>query len=108
MPLSVLNGEVTAIRVKILQSVAMAFLPAVLLAAFLARRLAGRLSGIINYAGELANANFEARLSNDGRGELGLLSRKLNETSAKLERTVQQLQHEHTELTVWSASGKTS
>ncbi|MDP9169944.1 MAG: ATP-binding protein [Acidobacteriota bacterium] len=98
MPLSVLNTEVTAIRIKILQSVAIAFLPSVLLAAFLARRLAGRLSSIINYAGELANANFEARLSNDGRGELGLLSRKLNETSAKLQGTVRQLQLEHTQL----------
>ncbi|MEP6715363.1 MAG: ATP-binding protein [Terriglobia bacterium] len=98
LPLSLLNSEVMAIRIKIMQSVAIAFLPTVLIAAFLARRLARRLSSIINYAGELANGNFEARLSNDGRGELGLLSRKLNETSAKLERTVQQLQLEHTEL----------
>jgi two-component system phosphate regulon sensor histidine kinase PhoR len=98
MPLSAVNAEVAAIRVGILQSVAIAFLPAVLLAAFLARLLARRLSGIVNYAGELANANFHARLPESGRGELGLLARKLNETSARLERTVQQLQHEHTEL----------
>jgi two-component system phosphate regulon sensor histidine kinase PhoR len=98
IPLSAVNIEVTAIRIRILQSIALAFLPAVLIAVFLARRLAGRLSDIINYAGELANANFQARLPGGGRGELGLLGRKLNETSAKLERTVQQLQHEHAEL----------
>jgi two-component system phosphate regulon sensor histidine kinase PhoR len=98
IPLSAVNAEVMTIRIRILQSVGIAFLPAVLLAAFLARLLAGRLSGIINYAGELANGNFHARLPDGGRGELGLLGRKLNETSAKLERTVQQLQHEHNEL----------
>jgi two-component system phosphate regulon sensor histidine kinase PhoR len=98
MPLSAVNDEVAAIRVRIQESIALAFLPAVLLAAFIARRLAGRLSQIINYAGELANANFQARLNVRGRGEMALLGRKLNETSAKLERTVQQLQHEHVEL----------
>jgi two-component system, OmpR family, phosphate regulon sensor histidine kinase PhoR len=98
MPLSHVNGEVNTIRNKILQSVGLAFLPAVLIAAFIARRLAGSLSAIINFAGELANGNFQVRLKGSERGELGLLRRKLNETSAKLERTVQQLQHEHTEL----------
>jgi two-component system phosphate regulon sensor histidine kinase PhoR len=56
------------------------------------------MSDIIAYAGELANANFRARLKAGGGGELGILSLKLNETGAKLERTVQQLQHEHAEL----------
>ena len=97
IPLSVVNREVAGIRVKILQSIALAFLPAVLIAAFLARRIAGRLSDIIAYAGELASANFHARLQ-PGRGELGLLALKLNETGSNLERTVQQLQHEHAEL----------
>ncbi len=98
MPLSRVNAEVAAIRLKILESVALAFLPAILIAAFLARRLASRMGDIIAYAGELANANFQARLKPGGGGELGILGQKLNETSAKLERTVQQLQHEHTEL----------
>jgi|SRR5665213_254844 len=98
IPLSTVNGEVDEIRIRILQSVALAFLPAVLLAAFLARRLASRLSRIIGYAGELAKANFHARLPAGHSGELGLLGRKLNETGAKLERTVQQLEYEHTEL----------
>ena len=98
IPLSVVNSEVAAIRVGILQSVALAFLPAVLIAAFLARRIARRLSHLIAYAGELANANFHARLESRGGGELGVLALKLNETGVKLEATVQQLQHEHTEL----------
>ena len=98
VPLSVVNAEVAAIRRGILYSVALAFLPAVLIAAFLSRRLATRLSDLIAYAGELANANFQARLKSRGGGELGLLALKLNETGAKLEGTVQQLQHEHAEL----------
>lgn len=98
MPLKAVNEDITAIRARILQSVALAFLPAVLIAGFLARRLAGRLSNVIAYAGELANGNFQARLPDKTKGELGVLSQKLNETGAKLERTVQQLQTEHAEL----------
>lgn len=96
--LSNVNAEVAEIRARILQSVAIAFLPAVLIAAYLARRLAGRISGIIDYAGELAKGNFRARMPTGYRGELGLLGQKLNETSANLESTIQQLQTEHTEL----------
>ncbi|HVW83860.1 MAG TPA: ATP-binding protein, partial [Bryobacteraceae bacterium] len=98
MPVANVIAEKVTIRNRILQSVALAFLPAVLLAAYFARRIANRLGAIVSYAGELANANFEARLPEVGWGELGLLGRKLNETSAKLERTVHQLQHEHSEL----------
>jgi two-component system phosphate regulon sensor histidine kinase PhoR len=98
MPLRMVNEDIRAIRARILQSVALAFLPAVLIAGILARRLSGRLSDVIAYAGELANGNFQARLPSDTRGELGVLSQKLNETGAKLERTVQQLQTEHAEL----------
>jgi len=98
IPLSAVRGEVAAIRVTILQSILVAFVPAVLIAVFLARRIARRLSGIIAYAGVLADANFHARIPDGGGGELGLLSRELNETSAKLEQTVHQLHLEHSEL----------
>ncbi len=97
VPLTAVRSEVSAIRLRILQSAAIAFLPAVLVAIFLARGLAERLSAIIAQAGELARANYQARLP-EGRGELGLLGRKLNETGEKLERTVLQLQTEHSEL----------
>ncbi|HXJ42398.1 MAG TPA: HAMP domain-containing protein, partial [Bryobacteraceae bacterium] len=97
MPLKAVNDDLAVIRERILQSVALAFLPAVLIAGFLARRIAGRLSGLIAYAGELANGNFHTRLELSS-GELGILGQKLNETGAKLERTVQQLQLEHSEL----------
>jgi len=97
VPLLAVQAQVAAIRLRILQSALIAFLPAALLAAFLARRLANRLGAIIGQAGELANANYRARLP-EGRGELGLLSRKLNETGEKLELTVLQLQTEHSEL----------
>ena len=98
IPVASVNNEVREIRAKILQSIAIAFLPAVLIAAFLSRRLALRISDIIAYAGELAKANFRARLPEGASGELGLLAQKLNETAVNLERTVQQLQVEHAEL----------
>jgi two-component system phosphate regulon sensor histidine kinase PhoR len=98
MPLKAVNDDLAVIRARILQSVALAFLPAVLIAGILARRIASRLSALIAYAGELANGNFQARLNAGSSGELGILGQKLNETGAKLERTVHQLQLEHSEL----------
>ena len=98
MPLSSVQQQIGAIRYRILQGVAIAFLPAVLLAAFLSRRLAGRLGEITHYASELAKANFHARLRTDGNGELSLLARELAETGARMESTIRQLQAEQSEL----------
>jgi two-component system phosphate regulon sensor histidine kinase PhoR len=98
MPLSAVQQQVTAIRYRILQGVAIAFLPAVLLAAILSRRIAGRLSEITNYAAELSHANFHARLRVDGNGELSQLARGLAETGARMESTIRQLQAEQVEL----------
>ena len=98
MPLSAVQQQISAIRYRILQGVAIAFLPAVLLAAILSRRLAGRLSEITNYAAELSKANFDARLRTDGNGELSLLARGLAETGARMESTIRQLQTEQVEL----------
>jgi two-component system phosphate regulon sensor histidine kinase PhoR len=69
-----------------LVAVALAFLPAVLLAAIFARHVSGRLGRIIDYATELAQGNYRARLEHSGGGELGILGRKLNETGQQLER----------------------
>ena len=82
----------------LLRGLALALTPALLLAVYFARRTASQLSRIIDYAGELANGNFQAPGVKPIRGELGVLSAKLNETSAKLERSVKQLQSEHSEL----------
>lgn len=98
VPLAHVQRDVAMIRTRTLQSTALAFIPVILIALYLARVTSLRLGSIIAYAGELANGNFHARLRDYGRGELAVLGRKLNETSAKLERTVQQLQTEHTEL----------
>lgn len=97
VPLSGVRDRVAAIRLRIFESALPVFLAAALLAAWVARRLARRLGAIIRQTGELANANYRERLP-EGRGELGLLSAKLNETGEKLERTVLQLQTEHSEL----------
>jgi two-component system phosphate regulon sensor histidine kinase PhoR len=98
VPVTRIDAEVSAIRVKMLQSTGTVFFAALIVAAVFARRLSEKFSTILNHARELANGNFRARSKDMGRGEFGALSRKLNETSAKLERTVQQLQSEHTEL----------
>ena len=74
------------------------FIPSLVIAVFLVYRSSSRLNRIVAFAGELANGNFQSRLTGIESGDFGQLSHKLNETSAKLERTVQQLQTEHAEL----------
>jgi two-component system, OmpR family, phosphate regulon sensor histidine kinase PhoR len=98
VPVSQIESEVSEIRWKMLQSTAAMFVVAMVVAAFFARRLSQNFNMILDHAAELANGNFQARSKVTGRGEFALLSGKLNETSAKLERTVQQMQSEHTEL----------
>ena len=98
VPLAELRRDIGMIRNRTLQSTALAFLPVVLIALYMAQRTSYRLGTIIAYAGEVANGNFHARLPAYRTGELAVLGRKLNESSAKLERTVQQLQTEHAEL----------
>jgi two-component system phosphate regulon sensor histidine kinase PhoR len=98
VPLSEIDGQVSQIRRKLLASTALAFLPAVLIAAILARLISRRLARILAHAGELARGNFRARLANTDSSEFGQLSRTLNETAENLQQTVSQLQHEHAEL----------
>jgi len=81
-----------------LTSTLLAFLLAVVVAAVVARQFSGKLAGIIAFAGELAKGNFRARLEGPGRGELGHLTSKLNETGEKLQQTFEQLQREQAEL----------
>jgi two-component system phosphate regulon sensor histidine kinase PhoR len=98
VPLSEINREVGLIRGKILVSTAVAFLPAILIAAILARHISRRLAEILAHAGELAHGNFRARLNHIDSSEFGQLSRTLNETAENLQQTVSQLQREHAEL----------
>ncbi len=98
VPVAQMRRDVWAFRGRTLRIAILAFIPVVLIALYLARMTSLRLGNIIAYAGELANGNFHSRLPDYRSGELAILARKLNETSAKLERTVQQLQAEHTEL----------
>ncbi len=98
IPLSEIAHDEQEIRMRTMQSAALAFVPVVLIALYLALTTSYRLGSLIAYAGELANGNFHSRLPDYKTGELAILGRKLNETSAKLGRTVQQLQTEHTEL----------
>jgi two-component system, OmpR family, phosphate regulon sensor histidine kinase PhoR len=98
VPVARIDAEVSNIRWKMLESTGVVFVAALIVAAFFARRLSQKFDIILDHAGELANGNFRARSKNMGRGEFAMLGAKLNETSAKLERTVQQLQSEHTEL----------
>jgi two-component system phosphate regulon sensor histidine kinase PhoR len=98
VPIAQIDSEVSNIRWKMLQSTGAVFAVALIVAAFFARQLSQKFDLITDHARELANGNFHARSKLTGRGEFALLSSKLNETSAKLERTVQQMQSEHTEL----------
>jgi two-component system phosphate regulon sensor histidine kinase PhoR len=98
IPLPEIQRDEQAIRTRTMQSAALAFVPVVLIALYLALKTSYRLGSLIAYAGELANGNFHSRLPDYKSGELAILGRKLNETSAKLGRTVQQLQTEHSEL----------
>jgi two-component system phosphate regulon sensor histidine kinase PhoR len=97
-PLAEINRQVSGIRGKILVSTALAFLPAILIAALLARMISRRLAKIMAHADELARGNFRARLRETDSSEFGQLSQTLNETAENLQQTVAQLQYEHAEL----------
>jgi two-component system phosphate regulon sensor histidine kinase PhoR len=97
VPLSQVDQQVHQIRTKILASTAIAFLPAIAIAALLARLISRRFGAIMEHAVELARGNFRARLPEDG-GEFGQLAHTLNETSGNLQSIVEQLQREHSEL----------
>ena len=97
-PLSEIDHVAGQIRIRILVSTFIAFLPAFFIAALLARWISRRFAGIMSYAGELARGNFKARLSLSGASEFAQLSQTLNETAANLEHTVKQLKLEHAEL----------
>jgi two-component system phosphate regulon sensor histidine kinase PhoR len=97
-PLSEIQRQAGELRGSMLLSTALAFLPAILIAALLARTLSRRLAAIMVHTGELARGNFHSRLSGTNSSELGQLGLSLNTTAENLERIVGQLQHEHTEL----------
>jgi len=98
VPLSEINRQVTGMRMKILASTVLGFLPAIAIAALLARFLSGRFGNIMAHAMELARGNFRSRLPAMSGKEFGALARTLNETAGNLQQTVEQLQREHAEL----------
>lgn len=97
-PLSNAMQQVDEIRRQLLVATALAIVPAALIALLFARYFSRKLGSIIAYAGQLAKGNFEARLPAPGHDELGILSRQLNETAAKLQGMFEALEREHTEL----------
>ena len=98
VPLKDVQTQVNIIRRHLLTATAIAFLPAIFLTAFLARWVSRKLGQIIDYAAQLAQGNFQARLSVTGSDELGILGSRLNETGEKLEAMFEQLEREHFEL----------
>lgn len=98
VPLKEIDTQVNAIRKQLLASVALAFLPAILVAAFFARYVSSALAAIIGYAGRLARGEFGARLKINRRDELGILGDQLNETGEKLQKMFEELQREHEQL----------
>jgi two-component system phosphate regulon sensor histidine kinase PhoR len=77
---------------------ALAFVPAFLVAALFARAVSAKLAQIIEFAGKLARGDFHARLHMSTHDELGLLSAQLNETGEKLRKMFEELQKEHAQL----------
>lgn len=98
IPLREVRSQVNEIRRKLLIYMALAFLPAILLAGFFARYFSSRLGAIIDYASTLATGNFRTHLERVGNDELGTLGRQLNETGEKLRLMFDELQHEHVEM----------
>jgi two-component system phosphate regulon sensor histidine kinase PhoR len=98
VPLSEVDGHVSAIRRQLLSAVGIAFVPAIIVAAVFARTVSSKLAAIIDYAGRLAKGDFAARLKGGGRDELGMLVEQLNETAGKLQKMFEQLESEHAEL----------
>ncbi len=98
VPLKEVQTQVNIIRGHLLTATAIGFIPAIILTAFLARWVSRKLGQIIDYAAQLAQGNFQARLSITGTDELGILGSKLNETGEKLEAMFEQLEREHAEL----------
>jgi two-component system, OmpR family, phosphate regulon sensor histidine kinase PhoR len=98
MPLVQVRARVNSIRQRMLVSTVLAFIPAFVVAAFFARSVSSKLGSIIDFAGKLAEGDFDAKLSHRGADELGLLGQKLTETGEKLSRMKETLQREHLEL----------
>jgi two-component system phosphate regulon sensor histidine kinase PhoR len=98
VPLRDVNSKINEMRKQLFTAVALAFVPAMILAVFFARYVSWKLAMIIDYAGKLARGEFQARLKRGGRDELGVLTEQLNETGEKLQAMFEQLQREHVEL----------
>lgn len=98
VPLQHVETQVNIIRRHLLTATAIAFLPSVFLTALFARWVSRKLGQIIDFAAQLAQGNFRARLNETGSDELGILGNKLNETGEKLEAMFEQLEREHAEL----------
>ena len=98
MPTSEIDGQVKRVRAKILVATALAFLPAIIIAALFSRWISARFAAIMSHAGELARGNFRARLPQTGSSEFAQIAATLNETAENFQKTVEQLQREHVEL----------
>jgi two-component system phosphate regulon sensor histidine kinase PhoR len=89
---------VAEMRYGIAVGLALAFLLALLMAALVAHTISRRFRAVLDHAGELARGNFRARLPETGGREFGQLAQTLNRTAGELQKTVEQLQREHTEI----------
>ncbi len=98
VPLAQVEQRVNDVRWEMQRAVALAFLPAMIVAALFARLLSSRLGSIIEFAGRLSEGDFNARCRVSGASELVFLSERLNESGDKLRLMFEELQREHAEL----------
>ena len=97
-PAAEVDSRLYGIRSGVLAAALLAFLPAIAMALVFARYVASRLGQIIDFAEQMAAGNLRARLPHTGKGEFGVLSARLNETSEKLEFLRERLESEQNEM----------
>ncbi|HEU0141175.1 MAG TPA: ATP-binding protein [Bryobacteraceae bacterium] len=98
VPMKDIRQTIGAVRKRMLAATVFAFLPAILIAALFARHFSSRLAHIIDYAKRLSTGDFQARMEVKNKDELGILSARLNETAAKLEKMFDEIQREQAAL----------
>lgn len=98
VPLAGVAEQVDGIRRQMLSAIAIAFVPALVIAFLFARSVSSKLGTIIDFASKLAEGRLQARIEKPGSDELGQLGQKLNETAANLAKLVDELDRERDAL----------
>ena len=89
-----IDVAVSEVRGQVLPMVALALVPALIVALWLSRRVSYSLSSVIDYSSRLAEGDFQTQLPDIGGGEIGSLGDSLRTTGGQLRSMFEQLQEE--------------